>query len=59
MGKLSHTDKHNPYVQTGQPNPEETKPTLDPPGQHNPSPVKKEVKHEGQVEDEHNKTGTR
>jgi hypothetical protein len=56
MGKLSQTDQHNPYVQTGQPNPEQTNSHLKPPGQHDTQPVKKEVQNREQ--EEHKKTGT-
>jgi hypothetical protein len=57
MGKLNQTDKHNPYVQTGQPNPEQTNPQLNSPEQHSPHPLKREVQNKEQ--EEHKKTGTR
>jgi hypothetical protein len=57
MGKLSQTDKHNPIVQTGQPNLEETNKPLTPPVQEIPNSVKKEV--QKKEPEEHKKTGTR
>jgi hypothetical protein len=57
MANLSQTDKHNPNVQTGQPNPEQTNPPQKPPVQHNPQPVKKEV--QNKEHEQHKKTGTR
>jgi hypothetical protein len=56
MGKLSQTDKHEPYVHTGQPNPEETGQQQNNPGQ--PSPVKKAVQSNEELEHK-KKTGTR
>jgi hypothetical protein len=55
MSKLSQTDKHEPYVHTGQPNPEETGQQQNNPGQ--PAPVKKAVQNNEQQEQK--KTGTR
>jgi hypothetical protein len=55
MSKLSQTDKHEPYVHTGQPNPEETGQQQSNPGQ--PTPVKKAVQSNEQQEQK--KTGTR
>jgi hypothetical protein len=57
MGKLSHIDKHSPVVQTDQPNPEQPKPTLDPPQK---PQWKKEVDKElEEQKGEQKKTGTR
>ncbi|HEX4284091.1 MAG TPA: hypothetical protein VHZ28_03300 [Terracidiphilus sp.] len=57
MGNLSQTDKHTPFVQTGQPNPEQTNETLKSPPQHDPHPLKKEV--QDNEKEEQKKTGTR
>lgn len=56
MGKLSQTDQHDPFVHTGQPNPEQ--PNVEEknqPGQH--IPVKKAL--HDKEETEQRKTGTR
>jgi len=56
MGKLSQTDQHDPFVHTGQPNPEQ--PNVEEknqPGQH--IPVKKDVQNPQQ--EDRKKTGTR
>ena len=72
MEKLNQTDKHDPYVHTGQPNPEQTNPDQtkrsqtnpeqNNPGQSNPQnvqqfPPKKDV--QNKEHDKQQKTGTR
>jgi hypothetical protein len=59
MGKLSQTDKHDPYVHTGQPNPEQIEPQSSTPGQQSiTDPKKKTVQNQGKEQGEQKKTGT-
>jgi hypothetical protein len=57
MGKLSQTDQHEPYVQTGN-NPQQNGPDEKNPKPGEYVPVKKEVQNQEQA-DQHKKTGTR
>jgi hypothetical protein len=59
MGKLSQTDKHDPYVHTGQPNPEQIEPQSSTPGQQSITDPKKTVQNQGKEQGEQKKTGTR